>query len=60
MIRHLSAEQAVQCIKSGDRVFVHGSAATPVSMFRALLARAGQVTKVELVAISTLGSLDWD
>jgi acyl-CoA hydrolase len=60
MIRHLSAAEAVQCVQSGHRVFVHGSAATPVSMFRALLARAGQISNVELVAISTLGSIDWN
>lgn len=41
----------------GHRVFVHGSAATPLSLVRALLARAGELSEVELVSISTLGDL---
>lgn len=47
-------------MKSGQRVFVHGSAATPTSLLGALLDRAGELTGIELVAISTLGELDWN
>ncbi|MBM4356875.1 MAG: acetyl-CoA hydrolase/transferase family protein [Deltaproteobacteria bacterium] len=54
-----SPDQAVRPIESGQRVFVHGSAATPISLVNALLARAGEITRVELVSISTLGELDW-
>lgn len=54
-----NAAEAVQLVKSGQRVFIHGSAATPSSLIDALLARAGEITDVELVAISTLGELDW-
>lgn len=45
---------------SGQRVFVHGSAATPTSLLAALLDRAEELAGVEIVAISTLGDLDWD
>jgi acyl-CoA hydrolase len=55
-----SAEEAVSCVQSGQRVFVHGSAATPSALLAALLDRGGAVTNVELVAISTLGDLDWN
>lgn len=38
---------------------MHGSAATPTSLVHALLARAGEISRVELVSISTLGEVDW-
>lgn len=55
-----TAAEAVSIIQSGDRVFIHGSAATPSSLLTALLQRAGQINKVELVAISTYGAIDWN
>jgi acyl-CoA hydrolase len=55
-----SAAEVVGRVQSGSRVFVHGSAATPTALLNALLDRAGDVTRVELVAISTLGELAWD
>lgn len=55
-----SPAEAVQHIKSNDRVFIHGSAATPLTLVQALLARGGEITDVELVAISTFGQIDWD
>lgn len=55
-----SPAEAVQHIKSNDRVFIHGSAATPLTLVQALLARGGEITDVELVAISTFGHIDWD
>jgi acyl-CoA hydrolase len=60
MILCKSPAEAVQHVKSGQRVFVHGSAATPSSLLAALLDRAGEITGVELVAISTLGAIDWN
>ncbi|MBS1563415.1 MAG: acetyl-CoA hydrolase/transferase family protein, partial [Bacteroidetes bacterium] len=44
----------------GDRVFIHGSAATPVALVRALQARHQELSRVELVSITTLGDLDFD
>ena len=35
-MRIVTAEQAVECVKSGDRVFVHGGAATPTALLQAL------------------------
>jgi acyl-CoA hydrolase len=60
MIVCQTAKEAVQHVDSGQRVFVHGSAATPSSLLGALLDRAGEITGVELVAISTLGELAWN
>lgn len=58
MSNYVSAEQAVSLVKSGQRVFVHGSAATPLVLMRALFARAAELSHVELVSISTIGDLD--
>jgi acyl-CoA hydrolase len=52
----ITAEEAVKIIKSGDRVFVHGSAATPVHLLQALFARKDELSGVELVSITTLGN----
>lgn len=51
----ISAEQAVKYIKSSQRVFVHGSAATPSVLLNSLFKRSSELRKVELVSISTLG-----
>ena len=52
---YISAEEAVQVIKSGNRVFIHGSAATPIPLIEALQARHAELKNVELVSITTLG-----
>lgn len=57
MSTYVSAEEAVKVIRSGDSVFVHGSAATPKTLLDALAARAGELREVQLIAISTLGEL---
>lgn len=50
-----TAEDAVSRIQSGQRVFVHGSAATPAHLLNALFARRSELKNVELVSITTLG-----
>jgi len=56
----MTAEEAVHSVKSGDRVFIHGSAATPVRLVHALLDRHNELHDVELTAISTFGDLGFD
>ncbi|QEC46099.1 acetyl-CoA hydrolase/transferase family protein [Pseudobacter ginsenosidimutans] len=56
--KYRTAAEAVQVIKSGNRVFVHGSAATPLHLVRALLNRHASLEDVELVSITTLGELN--
>jgi 4-hydroxybutyrate CoA-transferase len=48
-------EQAVQCIKSGDRVFIHSVAAAPQTLIRAMTARAPELRNVEIVHLHTEG-----
>lgn len=54
----VSAREAVKAIQSGNRVFVHGSAATPQFLLKALAKRAHELKNVELIAVSTLGELE--
>ncbi len=53
--RFVSAEEAVKMIRSGNRVFIQGSAATPLHLLKALEQRAGELKAVELVCISIIG-----
>ncbi len=51
----LSAADAVRLIQSGQRVFVHGGAATPGVLLDALVADAARLRDVELVHLHTAG-----
>jgi acyl-CoA hydrolase len=59
-IQFVTPEEAVRSVVSGDRVFIHGSAATPVCLVKALQARHKEFHHVELVSITTMGDLDFD
>ena len=59
-IHYLTAEEAVRNIRSGNRVFLHGSAATPVHLINTLLKRHAELENVELVSITTLGDIHFD
>jgi len=56
----VTASEAVKKIKSGDRVFLHGSAATPVTLVTAMQERHAELKNVELVSITTLGNVDFN
>lgn len=58
--QYITAEEAVKVVKLGDRVFLHGSAATPVHLVQALQQRHNELHDVELVSITNLGSLDFN
>jgi len=55
--RYVTAAEAVRIIQSNQRVFVQGSAATPVYLTQALGERAAELKHVEIVSLSTLGDL---
>ncbi|HRO47565.1 acetyl-CoA hydrolase/transferase C-terminal domain-containing protein [Agriterribacter sp.] len=58
--KSVSASEAVQCIQSGNRVFLHGSAATPITLIEAMQNRHAALTNVELVSITNLGHVDFN
>ncbi len=55
MVQWLSAEQAVECVKSGDRVYVQAGAATPHELINALVLRYEELRDVEIVHMHTEG-----
>lgn len=57
---YVSAEEALKIIQSGNRVFVHGSACTPVYMMHQLARQADRLKNVELISISLYGDLEID
>ncbi|HPI53840.1 MAG TPA: acetyl-CoA hydrolase/transferase C-terminal domain-containing protein, partial [Chitinophagaceae bacterium] len=57
MNQRMNADEAVAKIKSGDRVFIQGSAATPLELTAALGRRASELKGVEIVSLTTLGKM---
>ncbi|HZV68942.1 MAG TPA: acetyl-CoA hydrolase/transferase C-terminal domain-containing protein [Saprospiraceae bacterium] len=50
-----SADEAVSKINSNSRIYIHGSASTPILLLKSLFKRKAELRNVELVSISTLG-----
>jgi len=57
---YIPAAEALKVVNPSDRVFIHGSAATPVCLVEALQARWMELHNVELVSITTLGNVNFD
>jgi acyl-CoA hydrolase len=55
---YVDIKEAVAKIESGNRVFVHGSAATPIALLKALFRRKHELKDVELISLSTYGEID--
>ena len=58
MINYVSAEEAVSVIKSGDRIFGHGSACTPNLFYDELAKKSSELKNVELVSITQQGNVE--
>jgi acyl-CoA hydrolase len=52
---HINGDEAVKLVKPGQRVFIHGGAATPHFLLRKLAERYKELWNVELVSISLQG-----
>ena len=52
---YVSAEEASRFVQSGDRVYMHEVAMTPIVLVEALVARAGELRDVETISIHTEG-----
>ncbi len=57
-INYHSAAEALSIIKSGMRVFVHGSVCTPNYLINELAKESGRLRDVELVSISLKGDIE--
>lgn len=54
-----SSKEAVAAVSSGQRIFIHGGAATPLDLLQALDERSGQLENVELIHIHLMGKLPY-
>lgn len=57
-VTYSAPEQALQAIQSGDRVFLQGSAHTPVFLVNELAKQKDRLRNVEIVSISLYGDLE--
>jgi len=57
MIKYVSVEEAVSIIKSGDRIFSHGSACTPTIILDELAKQSHRLKNVEMVSITQQGNV---
>lgn len=55
--KFVNAEKAIEIVRSGDRVFVHGSAQTPTFLINELAAQSGRLKDVEVVSITLYGDI---
>ncbi|MGV8913899.1 MAG: acetyl-CoA hydrolase/transferase family protein [Kaistella sp.] len=58
MVQYVSAEEAVSLIKSGDRLFSHGSACTPNFLIDELARQSSRLRNVEFVSITQQGNVE--
>jgi acyl-CoA hydrolase len=54
-LKYVTVDEALKLIHSGDRIFVHGSAATPTFMLNKLAENAASFENVEVISISVFG-----
>jgi 4-hydroxybutyrate CoA-transferase len=55
----MSPHDALQCVRSGTRVYIHPGCAEPEMLVEALMERAPHVRDVEIVHLLTLGRADY-
>ncbi|RME08175.1 MAG: acetyl-CoA hydrolase/transferase family protein [Anaerolineae bacterium] len=55
----VSAEEAVQAVQSGNRIFLTGNCSVPKTLLQALVARAPELENVEICQALTVGSADY-
>ncbi len=58
--QYVSPEEALSIIQSDQRIFIHGSACTPVYLLHQLAGEAARLKNVELVFISLQGEIELD
>ncbi len=58
MYHYVNAEEAISLVKSGDRIFLHGSACTPNFLVDELARQAERLKNVEIVSITVQGNVE--
>jgi acyl-CoA hydrolase len=54
-----TAEQGIEAVRSGNRVYIHEGCATPEPLVHALMKRSSQLHGVEILHMLTLGCADY-
>jgi len=57
--KEATAAEALRCVESGNRVYIHPGCATPEPLARALAARAAELEDVEVVHLLTFGEANY-
>lgn len=57
-LHYKTAEEALQIIQSGNRVFIQGNAATPLYLLNKLAEQSDRLYNVELVMLGIFGSIE--
>jgi acyl-CoA hydrolase len=58
MIQYVSAEEAISLVKSGSRVFSHGSACTPNLLLSELAQQSSRLRDIEFISITVQGDVE--
>ncbi|MFT7055292.1 MAG: acyl-CoA hydrolase, partial [Roseivirga sp.] len=59
MSKYISAEEAVKKIKSGDHVYIHTAAATPLALVNAMTNRSDELKGVQIFHLHTEGEANY-
>ena len=59
-VNYVSAKEALSIIQSNQRVFMHGSACTPLHLMRELAKESYRLQNVEMVSITVFGDIEVD
>ncbi len=57
-ITYQTPEAAISLVQSGQRLFVHGSACTPLCLLRELARQEDRLSDIELISITLQGDID--
>ncbi|MBQ0152783.1 MAG: acetyl-CoA hydrolase/transferase family protein [Chryseobacterium sp.] len=58
MSSYISPEEAIQTVKSGERIFLHGSACTPNYLIDEMARQSNRIKDVEVVSITIQGKVE--
>ena len=58
MTKYVSAEEAISLVKSGNRIFSHGSACTPNFLIDELAKQSARLRDIEFVSITQQGNVE--
>lgn len=59
LAKETTADEALRCVESGNRVYIHPGCATPEPLVKALAARGPELRDVEVVHLLTFGQADY-